>query len=168
MLFRLLILFIVVPLVELAFLDWLSDRTSLWATVLIVLVTGFAGAALARRQGLETWRRIHRELATGQTPAADLLDGVLILLAGAVLITPGLITDACGFALLIPAIRQHLRRWITAWFRARTFARFQQLGTPLEVDVDDFDPTDVREDVIVDVDFARLDSVDRDSHDNRG
>ncbi|MEM7393564.1 MAG: FxsA family protein, partial [Verrucomicrobiota bacterium] len=78
-------------------------------TLGLVVFTGFLGAALARFQGLRVLHQIRADLALGKMPAPYLMDGVMILLAGAVLITPGLITDAAGFLLLVPAVRQLLK-----------------------------------------------------------
>ena len=119
MFFRLLILFVVIPLIELAILTRLSEATSLGFTILVVLLTGIVGAALAKRQGLRTWYRINQTLARGQAPAAELVDGAMILVAGAVLLTPGLLTDFFGFLLLIPQSRRVIARALVRWFKAR-------------------------------------------------
>lgn len=127
MFLRLLILFIVVPLTELWLLEYLSSGST-WnflATIALVIGTGVLGAWLAKRQGLQVWRRIYEQISQGHAPAAELLDGVMILLAGAVLITPGLLTDIVGLLLLVPRIRLHVGRWLVAWFKKRTIVRFQ-------------------------------------------
>ena len=108
MLLRLLLLFTLVPLAELALLLWIGGRIGLLATVTLILVTGALGAALARRQGLATWRRFQEALAAGRLPGRELLEGLLILVAAALLLTPGVLTDAAGFLLLVPPAR----RWI--------------------------------------------------------
>ena len=131
MFLRLLILFIAVPLTELWLLQYLSSGSTLnfMATVALVIATGVLGAWLAKRQGLLAWRRIYDQFAQGRAPAAELLDGVMILLAGAVLITPGLLTDIAGLLLLIPRVRLHVGRWLVAWFKKRTIVRFQSTRT---------------------------------------
>ena len=108
----LVILFIGIPVVELALLIKLHDIMGLSATILLVLFTGIAGAALVRRQGISILFRIQREMAAGNLPAPQMIDGIMILFAGAFLITPGLITDAVGFSLLIPFVRKALRAWL--------------------------------------------------------
>ena len=114
MFFRLLALFVLLPIVELALLIQLGGWIGLPGTLAIVLLTGFLGAGLARRQGLRAWMAIQRELRDGRMPAAALLDGLLILIGGILLLTPGLLTDLCGLALLLPpsrgAVKGHLRR----------------------------------------------------------
>ena len=109
MFLRLLALFILLPVIELALLVQLGQWVGVAWTVLIVVATGFLGATLARRQGLRTWLGIQAELRAGRMPAAALLDGLLILIGGIVLLTPGILTDLCGFALLAPPVRRGLR-----------------------------------------------------------
>lgn len=84
--------------------------------MLLVLADGVAGALLWRWQGLRVLRRIHDDMTAGRMPADALVDGLLIFLAGALLITPGMLTDVVGFALLIPPIRAVMKRLAKAWF----------------------------------------------------
>jgi UPF0716 protein FxsA len=122
MFLRLLLLFTVVPLVELFLLVKLGTVIGIGPTVLIVIFTGVLGAWLARRQGLGVLRKISNDLAEGRLPADALIDGLLIFVAGAVLLTPGLITDALGFFLLIPQGRAVVRRVVAARLEKRTVA----------------------------------------------
>jgi UPF0716 protein FxsA len=109
---RLLALFTLLPLVELYILIKIGASLGALTTVLIVVGTGVLGAALARTQGFAVWRRIQMEMNMGRFPADDMLDGLLIFFAGAVLLTPGIITDAMGFFVLIPPTRALIRRWV--------------------------------------------------------
>lgn len=120
---RLLLLFTVVPLVELALLVQLGRWMGLVPTVALVLLTGVLGAALARQQGLRTLARLRADVDAGRMPADALIDGLMILVAGAVLLTPGLLTDLLGFALLVPATRRALRRAVRARFEHRFVVR---------------------------------------------
>jgi len=104
--------FILMPLAELAVLFKVHGALGLGKTLGIVIFTGFFGAVLARVQGLMVIQAIRRDLAEGRMPAPRLMDGVMILIAGVLLITPGLITDATGFVLLIPAVRRAIRTWL--------------------------------------------------------
>lgn len=116
MLFKLLLLFIIVPLVELAILVYLGIFIGPWYTpILIVVVTGFMGALLARSQGIATLARIRSSLEQGMIPPDELFNGVLILIGGLVLLTPGILTDILGFALLIPPTRRVIGGWIRGW-----------------------------------------------------
>jgi UPF0716 protein FxsA len=113
------LLFTLVPLVELALLIWISQYTGLLFTISLVILTGVVGAWLAREQGLRCWLEVQRQLNAGQLPAEPLLDGLMILVAGAVLITPGVLTDAVGFALLVPPLRAMVRRYLAERFKTR-------------------------------------------------
>lgn len=110
MFFRLLLLFTVVPALELILLIQLGRHVGFWPTAALVLGTGVVGAWLARREGIKVLRAVSTEMAEGRMPTDHLLDGLLILIAGAVLLTPGLLTDAAGFILLIPGGRRMIRR----------------------------------------------------------
>lgn len=119
MFFKLLLLFTLVPLIELALLIKLGQMTSLTITIGAVILTGLVGAHLARREGLKTWTRIQHNINQGISPADDMVDGLLILIAGAVLITPGLLTDLAGFSLLVPAVRKWFKRKLSQQFQKR-------------------------------------------------
>jgi UPF0716 protein FxsA len=110
MLGPLILLFVAVPLIELWLLIWVGGQLGLMTTIALVIVTGILGATLARFEGLATLRRFQSRLAAGQLPHEDILDGLLILMAGAVLLTPGLLTDTVGFLLLVPPVRGVVRR----------------------------------------------------------
>jgi UPF0716 protein FxsA len=118
-LMNLLLLFIVLPLAELALLLWLARLTSIGFTLALVIVTGAAGALLARSQGWRTLRRIRSELAAGRLPTESLVDALLIFVAGVLLLTPGVLTDAFGLLLLIPPCRRHYRRRLIHWLQSR-------------------------------------------------
>lgn len=116
---RLFLLFTLVPLLELAILIELGRRMGLLATLALIVLTGVLGATLARYQGWVTWQRIQSDLAVGIVPSGRLIDGVLILVAGLLLITPGLLTDGIGFALLIPPLRDRIKRRLRDWFERK-------------------------------------------------
>lgn len=106
---KLLLLFVAVPLVELAILVKLGTLVGFWPTIALVLVTGTVGAWLARSQGIRVLRAIQAETAAGRMPAAHLLDGLLVLIGGIVLLTPGLLTDVAGLLLLFPPTRARFK-----------------------------------------------------------
>lgn len=112
MLLRLIALFIFLPLVELALLVQIGQWIGVLWTVALVAATGVLGAALARRQGARAWLAIQEELRQGRMPAGALLDGLLILMGGIVLLTPGVLTDLLGFALLAPPTRRAFKGWL--------------------------------------------------------
>jgi UPF0716 protein FxsA len=118
MLLRLLLLFTIVPTIELVLLLILADKTSWQFTIGLILLTGFVGAALARYEGLRCLRRIQEQLSAGRVPGNPLMDGMMILIAGALLVTPGVLTDLLGFALLFPPFRSLIRRYVKGRFEA--------------------------------------------------
>ena len=120
MLLRLLLLFITVPLVELYLLLQLADLTGPGVTFLLVIVTGIIGSWLAKREGLIAWRRFHEALAEGRAPSREIQDGLMIVFAAALLLTPGLLTDMVGFTMLVPIGRNLIRKL----FLARMFRGF--------------------------------------------
>ena len=122
MLLRLFLLFTLVPVVELALLIRVGGLLGLGPTLLLVLGTGAAGAWLARREGLRAWLAVRDELAGSQLPGESLVHALLILVAGVVLITPGVLTDIAGILLLLPPVRRgliaHLRHRLKAQIEA--------------------------------------------------
>jgi UPF0716 protein FxsA len=115
----LLLLFVMIPLVDLILLLQIGQVLHFWPTLALVILTGVVGAALARRQGMQTLARIQDELSNGRMPGRQLADGALIILAGALLLTPGFLTDLAGIALLIPPIRSLCRVGLSRWFSRR-------------------------------------------------
>jgi len=122
MLLRLTLLFVLMPLGELAILVYMGTIIGTLYTVLIVVLTGILGAILTRSQGLATLSRIRSNLQRGILPANELFDGVLILAGGLLLLTPGIITDIFGLAVLIPQTRHIIGRL----FRSLIYRRIQR------------------------------------------
>jgi UPF0716 protein FxsA len=102
--------FLVVPFVELFVLIQVGQVVGVWWTILLVLLVSVAGSWLVKREGWAAWRRITTRVQTGEVPGADLVDGGLILLAGALMLTPGFVTDVVALLLLFPATRVVVRR----------------------------------------------------------
>ncbi len=124
MMFRLFILFTLVPLLELSLLIKIGGHIGAWNTIAIVVITGILGAALARHQGIKTLAGIRHELQAGRLPGDRLIDALLILVAGALLITPGVITDVVGLLLLFGPTRGVVRRYL----KTRFWAHIQMNG----------------------------------------
>ena len=104
--FRLILLFTLVPLVELSLLLRIGGWLGTGPTVGLVIVTGVVGAWLARREGARTWGRVQAEVAGGRMPGTELLHALLVFVAGLVLVTPGVLTDAAGLLLLLRPVRE--------------------------------------------------------------
>jgi UPF0716 protein FxsA len=109
---KMLLLFILIPTVELVLLLQIGSLIGILPTIGIILSTGILGAALARYQGLGVVRQLHEEMRTGQMPAGPIVDGVFILIAAALLLTPGFLTDVFGFVCLMPASRAVMKRLV--------------------------------------------------------
>lgn len=100
-----LILFIAVPVIEIGLFVQVGGMIGLWPTLAIVILTAVLGTALLRHQGLDTLRRVQDSLAHDRLPVAEMFDGLCLLMAGALLLTPGFMTDAFGFLLFVPPFR---------------------------------------------------------------
>lgn len=112
MLGYLILLFTLVPILELALLIKIGQYIGVFYTLALVIVTGVLGAVLAREQGFRTLKKIESEVNSGIMPGEQILDGVIILCGGILLLTPGLITDVIGFLSLIPLTRTLIKKWI--------------------------------------------------------
>ena len=100
-----LVLFVGVPLLELYVLSLVEDRIGLLNTLGLVVATGFLGATVMKRQGAQVWRSARERLQRGEIPAEEIIGGIMVLVGGALMITPGIVTDAVGLLLMIPAVR---------------------------------------------------------------
>jgi len=115
----LMLAFIAVPLVELAILIKIGQYLGVMGTLGVVVLTGLLGSALAASQGSRALRQIREDMMAGRMPAQSILDGALVLAAGLLLLTPGLLTDSVGFFLLLPPGRRLLRRLLTRRLRSK-------------------------------------------------
>lgn len=106
------LLFLLVPLVEIYLLVKVGQVIGAASTIALVVLTAVLGAILLRWQGLSTLNRVRGALARGELPALPLLEGLCLLLAGALLLTPGFFTDAIGFALFVPPLRRAVGKWL--------------------------------------------------------
>ncbi len=116
---RLVLLFLLTPALELGLLIQVDKLIGFWPTIGLIITTGIVGSYLARREGLNTWRRLNERLNAGDLPGKELIDGMIILVAGALLVTPGVLTDAIGFLGLLPPTRALIRRLIVRRFRSK-------------------------------------------------
>ena len=119
MFLKLLLLFILVPIVELILFLSIGVRIGLPATLGIILLTALIGAALTKSQGARALSSFREAMARGELPHREALDGLLILLAGAVLLTPGFLTDTVGFLLLFPPTRETIRNQLGTYLKGR-------------------------------------------------
>jgi UPF0716 protein FxsA len=108
--FLLVALFIVVPIAELAVIIQVGQAIGVWWTILILVADSILGSVLMRSQGRAAWRRFNAALQAGRVPAREVADGALIIFGGALLLTPGFITDIFGLLFLLPPTRALIRR----------------------------------------------------------
>jgi UPF0716 protein FxsA len=119
MLFKLFLLFLAVPAIEIYLMIRVGSLIGGFSTVALLLLISLLGASLVRSQGFRIIAQIREELAWGRLPAAQLLDGALVLLGGVLLMIPGFFTDFLGIFFLIPATRGLIKIWLGLWLQAR-------------------------------------------------
>lgn len=120
--FRLLfLLFLIIPAIEIALFIQIGGVIGVIPTLLLILITAIVGVTLLRLQGLITLVRVQESMNRGEIPAVELLEGLMLLLSGAFLLTPGFFTDAVGFAVLMPAVRRSVAIWLLSHLNIMTF-----------------------------------------------
>ncbi len=120
------IFFLIVPFAEIYLLLKIGGFIGVFPTVLLVVFTAVLGAFLLRQQGFSTWQRFQEGLAKGQIPAVEMIEGPVLLVGGALLLTPGFFTDVLGFACLIPAARRKVAMYIIENHLIQAGTPFQQ------------------------------------------
>jgi UPF0716 protein FxsA len=119
----LLLIFIVIPLIELAVILKVNSFIGIGWTLGLIIITAFVGVRLLKQQGISTLLRANQKMQQGQMPAQELAEGFLLALAGALLLTPGFVTDAVGFTLLVPATRKALVHKVIAFIAPRMMSK---------------------------------------------
>ncbi|HEX5622610.1 MAG TPA: FxsA family protein [Solirubrobacteraceae bacterium] len=145
MLLPLVLLFIAVPIAELAVIIQVGQAIGVWWTIGLLIADSILGSWLMRHQGRSSWRRFNEAVAGGRVPAREVLDGALVIFGGALLLTPGFLTDILGLILLIPPTRAVVRkilarrlthRMVVAAHRPRAPRTYDVEGTAVDVDPD--------------------------------
>jgi UPF0716 protein FxsA len=131
MLARLVLLFTLLPIIEIAVLVWIAGHTSLAFVLCLVVATGVLGAWLVRYQSWQTLRKISAELDAGRMPAESMLDGLLVLIAALLLIMPGVLSDAVAILLLFPPTRSLLKSFVRRRLQARVVRTYGQSAEPV-------------------------------------
>ena len=126
----LVLLFIAVPIAELAILIQVGQAIGVWWTIVLLVADAVLGSMLARSQGRATWRRFNEAIQAGRPPAREVVDGALVLFGGALLLTPGFLSDLLGLLLLLPPSRAVVRRILVRRFQHRMVASMTRPGTP--------------------------------------
>lgn len=147
MLAKLFALFTIIPLVELMLLIPLGQWLGTWPTIALVVATAAIGAVLGKSQGTGAWRRITTEFSQGKLPGDAIIDGLIVLVACVLLITPGVLTDVVGITMLIPFARRPVRRYLK-----RRWTKRLQNGSVTYIDLAARGPyTESAEDDVIDV-----------------
>ena len=115
----LVVLFVAVPIIELAVILQVGELIGFWWTLGLLVADSILGSVLMRSQGRAAWRRFNEAIAARRPPAREVIDGVLIIFGGALLLTPGFVTDLVGLLLLLPPSRAVIRRLLVRRFAAR-------------------------------------------------
>jgi UPF0716 protein FxsA len=119
MFFKLFLLFTIIPSVEIALLIKIGTVIGTAETIMIIIITGLVGALMVRAAGIQCLFRIQENLRSGIVPTDELFTGLLILVSGAFLVTPGLITDAVGFVLLFPPTREIIKSYLKRYIKSK-------------------------------------------------
>lgn len=112
-----------VPLIEIAVFIEVGDRIGLWPTIAVVVATAVAGGTMLRHQGMSVLARAQKAMERQEFPVAEIVDGICLLFAGALLLTPGFVTDALGFVLMVPGLRNALVRPVWRYLAAHGSVR---------------------------------------------
>ncbi len=149
--FRLLFaLFVIIPIIEITVLMQVGELIGAWPTIAIVIVSAWLGAKYVRQQGIATLQSVQTKMAQGEMPSSEIVTGLMLLVAGVLLVTPGFVTDIFGLLLLVPAVRHTLVQSVqkhiktsqgnafgtSAHFHSSTFT--QENGHVYEHEVDDY------------------------------
>ena len=135
------IIFVIIPLTEISLFIAVGQRIGVLPTLLLCVLSAIIGSLLLQRQGMATLLSARRAMEAGDMPLKEILDGIFLSLAGVLLMTPGFLTDAMGFALLMPAVRTRVLCWAESHFEAQIRAQENVTG-------------------IIEADFERLDEDD--------
>ncbi len=107
------LIFILIPAIEIGVFIWTGNMIGGWTVVVLIILTGIVGAALVKKEGMETWRRAQLAMYNREVPREQIIDGICIILGGILLLTPGFVTDVTGFLLVIPWTRTPFKRLIS-------------------------------------------------------
>jgi UPF0716 protein FxsA len=124
------VLFIIIPIIEIALLIQVSNVIGGFSTIALVVITAILGAKMVKTQGMGALQNVQTQMAQGQMPAKELFTGICVVIAGVLLLTPGIMTDVLGFLLLTPAIRNKLAAGLASQATVRMSASMQQGQSP--------------------------------------
>lgn len=126
------VLFIIIPIIEISVIIQVGDVLGMWPTVALVIFSAWLGAKYVRQQGLSTLQSVQTKMAQGEMPSGEIVTGLMLLVAGVLLVTPGFVTDVFGLSLLIPQVRQAISAQVQKHIKVNQFsagASFHQQGS---------------------------------------
>jgi len=146
---KLLLLFILVPIAEFYLFKTLGSQIGIGPTIGIIIITGVLGAALTKSQGRRAMQKFKQATNEGRVPAREAIDGLIVLLAGAVLITPGFLTDVVGFLLLVPPVRSVVAGYLGERLKGKI--KFVTPGMPPQAPQEQQPPSKLDDGNVIDV-----------------
>lgn len=156
------LIFLGIPILEIALFIQVGDVIGLWPTLATIVATAIIGGAIIRAQGLAVLMRARESIDRGEAPVNEVFTGICLLVAGALLMTPGFLTDSLGFLLLVPAIRSALGSWlIKALLRGRhthVWVNGEEIVTPAQ------QRREEERRSAIDVDFTEVPAGEGESH----
>ena len=155
-------LLLTIPILEIAVFILVGREIGLWPTLGFVLLTAVAGSVMLRWQGLATVNRLRADLAAQQIPARALGDGALLIVAGLLLLTPGFVTDAIGFSLFLPPVRNALYQFLASRVNVAHFGHFEASSQPSSGAAPSPGNRDSRKGDVVDLDESEFSSKPKD------
>ena len=150
MFIKLLALFLLIPIIELFVMFKIGKIIGPGITILIIIITAFIGAKLRKVQGTQAIRNVQSAIKIGKLPHKEVMDGVMIIIAGALLLTPGFLTDIVGFSLLLPGLRSNYRKLLLTYIKAKILFRYAGVNSPKKKNDNENGPSIIEAEIIDD------------------
>jgi len=122
------VLFIIIPIIEISVLMQVGELLGMWPTIAIVILSAWIGAKYVRQQGLATLQSVQAKMAQGEMPSSEIVTGLMLLVAGVLLVTPGFVTDIFGLSLLVPSVRAVIATYVQKHINVNAHAAGNHAG----------------------------------------
>ena len=150
MFIKLLALFLLIPIIELFIMFKIGKVIGLEITILIIIITAIIGAKLTKVQGAKAIKNAQSEIESGKLPHKEVMDGIMIIIAGAFLLTPGFVTDIVGFSLLLPALRSNYQKLLLTFIKTKILFAHSPINKQKKEAKSNADPTIIEAEIIND------------------